>query len=188
MALLTVFAIALGLSMDAVAVAIVTSLRTPRVRLVQGLSMAICFGVFQAGMPLLGWMVGATAGPYLRALDHWVACVILAGIGGKMLYEAWRGGDDSPDARGWPTTGALLALGLATSIDAAAAGITLTLVALPILASVALIGAVTFVLVGAAIPLGKRLGARWGTAAEILGGMVLIGLGVKILVEHLIVK
>ncbi len=184
MALLTVFALALGLSMDAVAVAMVTSLRSPRVTLAQALGMALCFGAFQAAMPLLGWLVGAAAGPYLRAIDHWVAFVILAVIGGKMLFEAWQG-IDAPEARGWPSAGALLILGLATSIDAAAAGITLTLVELPILVSVTIIGAVTFILVAAAVPLGKRLGQRWGTAAEILGGVVLIALGTKILVEHL---
>jgi manganese efflux pump family protein len=179
--MLPAVALAIGLAMDATAVAATRGLRPRRG---EALLLAALFGGFQAGMAGLGWLLGDYGGRYVAAWDHWIAFGLLVAIGGKMLWEAWRGGA----VAGEPArTGALLYLGLAvaTSIDAGAAGITLPLLAVAPWLALALIGGVTAVLTVAGYLAGNALGRRVGSRLEIVGGLVLIAIGVKVLVEHL---
>ncbi len=171
--------LAFGLAMDATAVAAARGLaRRGREILI----LPLLFGVFQAGMAALGWGLGAWGGQYVAAYDHWIAFGLLVGIGGKMLYEAWKGEDAKEDKSGM---GTYVVLALATSIDAAAAGITLPLVEVAPVISIVLIGTITAACSVLGYVAGRALGARLGNRLEMLGGLVLIGLGVRVLVQHL---
>lgn len=144
-----------------------------------GLLVAGAFGLAQGVMPLVGWLVGAFAMAYVASVDHWIAFGLLGFLGLRMIFDH---ADDGEERRlvGWP----LLVAAIATSVDALAAGLTLPTLAIDPLAASALIALVTFVLSGIAIALGRRAGDRFGRPAEVLGGVILIGLGVKILAEH----
>jgi putative Mn2+ efflux pump MntP len=178
-----VLALALALAMDATAVAGARGLAAPVVRARDAVLVGLLFGGAQALMPALGWLLGARLGPVIAAWDHWVAFVLLVGIGGKMLWEAAHA--DGAGERGGFRLGDLLVLALATSVDAFAAGITLPMLGAPLLLSLVTIGVTTAVLSAAAVPLGRRFAARWGRRLDALGGVALILLGVKILVQHL---
>ena len=171
--------LALALAMDAFAVALTQGARfrpSPR----GGLAIALTFGVFQALMPLAGWVIGAVALIYVEAVDHWIAFGLLTFLGVRML-----GGHVGEEEAARALTGrTLLIAGVATGIDALAAGITLPTLGLSPWLAVALIGIVTFVMSGAGVVLGRRAGDHWGEWAERIGGVILIGLGVKILAEH----
>lgn len=171
--------LAFALAMDAFAVALTQGARfRPDAR--GGFAIALTFGVFQALMPLAGWVIGAVALIYVEAIDHWIAFGLLSFLGVRMLYG--HVGDE--DAARALTGRALLLAGVATSIDALAAGITLPSLGVSPLLAVALIGLVTFAMSGAGVILGRVAGDRWGAWAERIGGLILIGLGVKILAEH----
>ncbi len=185
MGFFSILLLALGLSMDALAASVASTKRIAGGPLRRALSLGVVFGLFQAAMPLLGYGIGAKLGPLAQRWDHWIAFVLLAGIGGKMLFDAIRGGDEAED--GAPSERAslvvLLALGLATSIDAFAVGITLPMLHAPFVLSIVTIGVTTFVLSAAGSLAAKRVTSA--KAFEVLGGLVLVGLGGKILVEHL---
>jgi putative Mn2+ efflux pump MntP len=178
-------ALAVGLAMDATAVAASRGLAAPRIRLRDVLLVGGLFGGFQALMPLAGWVLGKRFGPYVEAWDHWIAFVLLAGIGGKMLWEAWQGDAAPPAVDRVFEVRVLLSLAVATSIDALAAGITLPMLGAPLLASILVIGLVTAALSILGLFAGRHFGAALGKRLDVAGGLVLIGLGVKILVEHL---
>jgi putative Mn2+ efflux pump MntP len=184
-AMLTAFLLALGLSMDAVAVSISSGLCRPGERFWRLLRMPLAFGLFQALMPFIGWLGGAAVVKQVAAWDHWLAFVLLAGIGGKMLWEAWKGGDDASGPADPFAWGRLTVLAIATSIDALAAGLTIAFIDLPVAFTLAIIGGTTAALCLPAVLLAGRLGERWAGRAEVLGGLVLIGIGAKILVDHL---
>lgn len=171
--------LAFALAMDAFAVALTQGARfrpSPR----QGLAIALTFGALQALMPLAGWGIGAVALVYVEAIDHWIAFGLLTFLGVRML-----GGHVGEGEVAQALTGkTLLVAGVATSVDALAAGITLPALAIEPLSAVALIGLVTFIMSGAGVLLGRRAGDRWGAWAERAGGLILIGLGAKILAEH----
>lgn len=183
--------LALGLAMDATAVAATRGLVAPSVRLRDALMIGLFFGGFQAAMPFAGWLLGAGLGAYIQAVDHWIAFAILATLGGRMLWSARREAPED-DALATATPGALFAprallpLAIATSIDALAAGVTLPLVGAPLGTSIALIGLVTALLSAAAALLGRRLGASMAGHMELVGGLVLVAIGVRILIEHLV--
>jgi putative Mn2+ efflux pump MntP len=181
-----IFLLAFGLSMDAMAVAaargfIVREIRFRHVALVAGL-----FGGFQALMPLFGYLLGSRVGGAIEAWDHWVIFAVLAGIGGKMLWEAFHTDAhealNEADAFGLRV---LLLLALATSIDAFAAGFALPLLGAPLGASLLMIGLTTAALSALGLFAGHRFGAALGSRLDALGGIVLIGLGAKTLLEHL---
>jgi manganese efflux pump family protein len=180
----TILLLAVGLSMDATAVAAARGLAAERIRTRDVLLIAALFGGFQALMPLAGWLIGTRLGPYIAEWDHWIAFALLAAIGGKMLWEARGGGAkiDGQDTFAVPT---LVILAIATSIDAFAAGITLPTVGAPLSLSLVTIGTTTAVLSAAGLFAGRRLGATIGRKLDVAGGLILIALGVKILVEHL---
>ncbi len=179
--------VAVGLAMDAAAVSVSCSLglRPPRLRPV--LAMAALFGLFQAAMPLAGWLVGLGMRRHVAAFDHWLAFLLLSLIGGRMIREAWRSRScPEPVTRDrFPRTPALLGLAVATSIDALVVGLSLSFLGQSIFVPALLIGLVTFLISLAASWLGQRLGALIAREAEIAGGVVLVLIGLKILVEHL---
>jgi putative Mn2+ efflux pump MntP len=185
MVLPSLLALALGLAMDATAVAAAAGLATPRLRARHFAAVALAFGGFQAVMPLLGWLLGRSIGPSIAAWDHWIVFALLGGIGAKMIYEAWGAAPDAPRDRDPFAPAVLLALAVATSIDAFAAGITLPVLGAPIVPAIAAIGVVTAALAAGGLALGHRIGTRFGRGLEVLGGVALIGLGTKTLVEHL---
>lgn len=182
-----VLSLALGLAMDATAVSAARGVATPRIQAKHVLSVALFFGGFQAFMPLLGWVVGTRIGPVVQAWDHWIAFVLLGAIGGKMLWEARSNGDEDEEARGTNLYAfkVMLVLAIATSIDALAVGVTLPMLNAPFALSLITIGVTTAILSAAGLFAGHRFGALLGKRLEIVGGLVLIGLGTKILIEHL---
>jgi putative Mn2+ efflux pump MntP len=149
-----------------------------------GLRLALSFGLFQSGMAGLGWALGASAARWVASWDHWLAFGLLALIGGRMIVEALRGGDQAGPVPGldWRT---LITLSLATSIDALAAGVTLPTLAAPVAVTVTLIGVVTLVLSLAGVAGGRWIGGRGGRLLEVVGGAVLIALGARTLAAHL---
>ncbi len=179
----TVFITALGLSMDAVAVSIAAGMSSARVSWRQAAAMAATFGFFQAVMPALGWALGSVGRQWMSAWSHWIAFVLLAAIGGKMVWDALRPAEaeDTP-ARDPFALRRLFLLGVATSIDALAVGVGFSLVEIPLFATVAIIGVTTAALCLPAVLLGRRLGERFAHRAGLIGGLVLIAIGVKLLV------
>lgn len=171
--------LAVALAMDAFAVALTQGAKfRPGWR--GGLAIAVTFGVFQALMPLAGWVIGAVALIYIEAVDHWIAFGLLTFLGVRML-----GGHVGEEEASHALTGrALLLAGVATSIDALAAGITLPTLAVEPLVAVALIGLITAAMSGAGVALGRVAGDRFGEWAERAGGVILIALGCKILGQH----
>jgi putative Mn2+ efflux pump MntP len=174
-------ALAFGLAMDATAVSVARGLAAHRSR--EAVLLASLFGGFQAGMAALGWIAGRWAGAYIAAWDHWVAFALLSLIGGKMIFEAVRGRDDAAVPPG--SLGLYLGLAIATSIDAAAAGLTLPLVPVAPWIALVLIGTVTAACSAIGYLAGRFIGKRFGARLEILGGLVLIGIGVQLLVRAL---
>jgi putative Mn2+ efflux pump MntP len=158
------------------------------VRVADVARVALLFGGFQAAMPALGWLLGARVGGWLATWDHWIAFVVLAGLGAKMIHES-RGAPEDADgseaghaAFRWRP---LLVLAVATSIDAFAAGFTLSLLDAPLVRSLVVIGVVTAVLSAAGVYAGRRFGALLGKRLDLFGGLALIAIGVQTLVDHL---
>lgn len=178
--------LALALSADAFAVALVRGAAGEH-SLARALETGLAFGLAQALMPLLGWGAGVALAGWIEAIDHWIAFVLLAGLGLRMLYAAFSGtGEDG--ATGQADPGSLLGLfaaAVATSIDAAAAGLTLDLFGLPVWQSCLIIGVVTALVCVPGYWFASRIGGRLGRIAEAGGGVMLVGLGAKILLEHL---
>lgn len=186
MSFLQIVVLAVGLAMDATAVAAArgcASVSRPRASEVLELSLA--FGFAQGLMPWLGALLGERMGSLVAAFDHWIAFGVLAAIGSKMLHEALTGAADEAEPAPGLSLRLLIALAIATSIDAFAVGLTLPLLGAPLLLSVLTIGVVTSLLTGAGVILGRRFGALLGKRLDALGGVVLIAIGLKILLEHL---
>lgn len=183
-----VLLLAIGLAMDATAVSAARGLATPRILPRHVALVAVWFGGFQALMPALGWLLGSRMGPMVQAWDHWIAFGLLAAIGGKMLWEAWgarEDDDETPPPADMFRTKVMLVLAVATTIDALAAGITLPLLGAPLLLSLVTIGVTTALFSALGLFAGRRFGALLGKRLDVAGGLLLIGLGTKILVEHL---
>ncbi|MBY0178322.1 MULTISPECIES: manganese efflux pump MntP [Curtobacterium] len=178
------FLIALGVSADAFAVALGKGLHMKRFNVRQAVVISVVFGLFQALMPLLGWLLGTTFARSIAAYDHWVAFGLLALVGGKMLWEAFRGHEDTDEDTDRLRIRELLVLAIATSIDALAVGVTLAFLPVSIGWAVLLIGITTAVLSFVGVAVGRRVGARFGKPAEIAGGVVLILIGVQVVLEH----
>jgi putative Mn2+ efflux pump MntP len=181
-----IFTLALGLAMDAMAVAAARGLAANRIRFRHVILVATFFGGFQALMPLLGWLAGSRMGPLFAAWNHWIAFILLVAIGGKMLAEGRNREKEAPpsdDDLFGPKV--LFVLAVATSIDALAAGLTLPMLGAPMALSLATIGVTTAVLSALGLFAGRRFGASLGRRLDFAGGVVLIGLGIKILVQHL---
>ncbi|MCX5741516.1 MAG: manganese efflux pump MntP family protein [Proteobacteria bacterium] len=173
--------LALGLAMDATAAAAARGSVVSRLRLTEVLLVALVFGGFQAGMPLIGWVVGAQLGDIVERWDHWIAFGLLSLLGAKMIWES-LGDTEKPEKLGLWT---LLGLAIATSIDALAVGVTLPIIHAPVALTVVTIGVVTALASAAGMGIGRRFGAALGKRFDLVGGLALIGLGTKILVDHL---
>ena len=177
--------LALGLAMDAMAVSIVAGLTLPRVTHRHVFRLAFHFGLFQFLMPIIGWLAGRTIAAYISGYDHWIVFGMLGLIGGKMVWEALK--HDEADSREDPTRGWLLImLSVATSLDALAVGLTLAFLRVSIWGPSIVIGLVAGVLTMLGIRFGSQLGARFGRWAEAVGGLVLIGIGLRVLALHLL--
>ncbi|MEG0070636.1 MAG: manganese efflux pump MntP family protein [Raoultibacter sp.] len=188
MGFIEIFLIGVGLSMDAFAVSVCKGLGMKKLNRKQALVIAVFFGVFQGVMPLIGWALGKQFEFYITSIDHWVAFGLLVLIGGKMLWDSFRPEDDCGCGVANDTPldyKELVMLAIATSIDALAIGITLAFLQVDIIGSAAVIGVTTFALSLVGVVVGNRFGARYEKPATIIGGIVLIAIGAKILLEHL---
>jgi putative Mn2+ efflux pump MntP len=185
MHLFTIIVVAVGLAIDAFVVSIVSGSAYKQLHIKHVVRMAVFFGGFQAIMPLIGFMAGLSLKEYIECCDHWIAFCLLSAVGGKMIYESFKikSIEEKLDPSNIFT---LLILSVATSIDALAIGITLSLITSSIMIAVVIIGLVTFVLSYLGVYIGKRFGHFFENRIEALGGIILIGLGVKILLEHLV--
>lgn len=176
--------LALGLAMDATAVAAAKGLASPRLRARDALLVCVLFGGFQALMPALGWLAGTGIGPWVQGYSRWIAFALLSLVGGKMLWEARHQEQESEEKSTDFSLPTLLFLAVATSLDALAVGITLPLVRAPLGRTVAVIGVVTAASSLAGLLLGRTLGARAGRRFDVLGGLVLLGIGLELLLAR----
>lgn len=180
-----IFLIGIALSMDAFAVSICKGLSVGKVNAKHVLTVGVWFGGFQALMPTLGFLLGYRFESFITNIDHWIAFILLALIGGNMVREALgKGGDDGNENDDFSVK-AMLPLAVATSIDALAVGISFAFLGVDIVTAALLIGATTFVISGAGIFVGNIFGSKYKSKAELAGGIVLILIGLKILLEHL---
>ena len=182
MSLSELLLIAVGLSMDAFAVSVCKGLSVRRLRLKHALLAGLYFGGFQFLMPVLGWLLGYRFEALITSVDHWIAFVLLGLIGANMVRESFSDAEKMDDDFSFR---AMLPLAIATSIDALAVGVTFAFLEVRILPAAALIGVTTFLLSALGIRIGHVFGARWKARAERLGGIILILIGLKILLEHL---
>ena len=184
MGLLELFLIAVGLSMDAFAVSIGKGLSMRRPNLGQAAIIALFFGGFQALMPFLGWLVGAQFEHVVKAVEGWIAFGLLAFIGGKMIWDAFHEGDDNEAGEFRLDLRELVMLAVATSIDAFAAGVAFAMLDVNIAFACGFIGVTTFVLSFAGVAIGHQFGSRWERSSTIAGGVILICIGLKIVIDH----
>ncbi len=192
MGFVELFMIAIGLSMDAFAVAICKGLNMKKVNYKNTVIIALFFGVFQGVMPLIGWLLGRNFEQYITSIDHWIAFVLLAFIGGNMIREGLKG-DDEVSEEALTTLEysekldlkELTVMAIATSIDALAIGITFAFLKVSIVPAVSLIGITTFIISLGGVFIGNYFGVKYKNKAEIAGGVILILIGTKILLSHL---
>jgi len=184
MSLLTIFLLAVGLGVDAFSVAIGIGAANKNKSWAPVVRLSFAFGIFQFVMPLIGWLAGSTVVQMIEKFDHWTAFGLLVLVGGKMIWEGFERESDEEkvdQTNGWP----LLLLSIATSIDALAVGFSLSLLKTPVLFPALIIGVVCFIMTAIGMIFGKGLARIFGRKVEILGGLVLIAIGVKILMEHI---
>jgi putative Mn2+ efflux pump MntP len=184
MELLTIFLIAIGLSFDTFAVSISSGLILKKINFYNATKIAVTLALFQAAMPLIGWLAGSGIKRYAESFDHWIAFGILALLGGKMVYESFK---SDPEERSFNPLDirVMIGMAIATSIDALVVGFSFALLDFKILISVGIIGAVTYIVAMLGMLFGKKIGSRMGRRMEMLGGVMLFLIGLKILIEHL---
>jgi manganese efflux pump family protein len=187
MEIVTVFFLAVGLSFDSFAVSVCSGLSLPHIRFFQAVKIAAFMALFQAFMPLIGWLIGNSMKSLIEPVDHWIAFGMLSLIGGKMIIESFIG-SETREIKNPLHIKVILVLSLATSIDALAVGFSFAVLLDKILVAVLIIGSVTFVASMLGILLGKKTGPKINRYAEIIGGLILILIGLKILIEHLMIK
>lgn len=182
MGTLELFLIAIGLSADAFAVAICKGLSTNKIKVSNMLAVGLYFGGFQALMPLLGFWLGSNFQSLIESIDHWIAFILLGVIGFNMIRESREQAEEVDSSFSFK---AMLPLAVATSIDALAVGITFSFLKVSIIPAVSLIGITTFILSVIGLVMGNRFGCKYKSKAELMGGIILILIGTKILLEHL---
>ena len=182
MTFLELLVIAVGLSMDAFAVSIAKGLAVREVRLRHLVVTGVWFGGFQALMPVVGYMLGATFSTFVANVDHWIAFVLLGLIGSNMIRGSFCGDDEAHDADF--SARKMFPLAVATSIDALAVGVSFAFLGVSIWSAAIVIGITTYLFSAAGVRIGHRFGSRYQSKAEFLGGVVLVLMGIKILVEH----
>ena len=184
MSLVQIFLIAFALAMDAFAVSVAAGFSIPKVRIRHALTYGAWFGGFQAIMPLAGWLGGRSLSRYISEIDHWIAFGLLVLIGGKMIYESFQIEEVEKEKNPLDTK-VLFLLAVATSIDAFAVGLSFALLKVTVLLPVVIIGVVTFVLSYAGVYLGAKGSHFFERKIEVVGGLILIAIGIKILWSHL---
>jgi putative Mn2+ efflux pump MntP len=187
MSYIAIILLAFSVAADAFAVSVATGISERKIRKQDAFRMAFSFWLFQAVMPIIGFMVASMFARVIGAYDHWIAFGLLLYIGGNMTYEWWRRDDENKEVKNTFSIQSLIILGIATSIDALAVGVSLTATTDNILLPALCIGGVTFVLSFIGVEFGKRWWEQIGKNAEIIGGLVLIGIGTKILISHLMI-
>lgn len=185
MGILELSLIGIGLAMDAFAVSICKGLNMRKINYVHGLITAMFFGVFQAVMPLIGFFLGRQFSTYITTVDHWITFILLAFIGGKMIYEAFSENEECETCSAGLDIKELLLMAVATSIDALAVGVTFAFLDVSIFSSVLIIGVITFVISFIGVIIGNIFGSKYKEKAEVFGGVILILIGLKILLEAL---
>jgi len=183
--ILSVVLIAIGLSMDCFAVAIGGSVTMKSLSVWKVLRTSLSFGIFQTIMPVIGWFAGQTVVNLISGYDHWIAFGLLAYVGGKMVCESFHGENEDESQTDITSGFALISLSIATSIDALAVGLSFAFIEVGITEPSIIIGVVCFAITATGFIVGRTLGAIFGKRAELFGGLVLIGIGIRILVEHL---
>jgi putative Mn2+ efflux pump MntP len=180
--------IAVGLSMDALAVSVANGIMIKKLQVRHAFRIAFSFGFFQAIMPLIGWAAGITFSTYIKEFDHWVAFALLVLVGGRMIWEsisASKKDEAMKNCLHFPT---LLVLSLATSIDALAVGVSFAFLDMTIWFPMLVIGLITFAICFTGVILGNKIGSFFGNKLGIIGGLVLIGIGIEILLQHILAK
>ena len=185
MSIIEIALIGVGLAMDAFAVSICKGLAMRRMNYKKAIIIAAFFGVFQALMPALGYVLGTTFANKIAAIDHWIAFILLALIGANMIKEALSSDDDECQDDSL-RLGDLIMLSIATSIDALAVGITFAFFNVSLLLSVSMIGIITFIICVIGVKVGNVFGEKYKSKAELAGGLILIVMGAKILIDHLL--
>lgn len=184
MDLLTVFIVAIGLTFDSFAVSIISGLGIPKIRFFQAARFAIILAIFQAVMPIIGWLLQSSVQNFIEPIEHWVAFAILSLVGGKMIMGSLIQKEE--EIKNPLKFRVAVVLAIATSIDALAVGFTLGIIIERFIAAILLIGAVTFIASMTGILIGKKTGPKVNKYAEIIGGTILFIIGAKILIEHLL--
>lgn len=183
---ITLFFISVGLAMDAFSVAVTDGIVLKKLRAVNALKIALFFGVFQFGMLFIGNLLGSAFTKYISAVDHWFAFFLLMIIGGKMFFESLFGKEEEQKVNENPLDNKTLTiLAVATSIDALAVGVSFAAMDTNIIFSASVVGIVAFVFSFAGVYIGNKCGNLFGNKSELIGGIVLMGIGIKILIEHL---
>ncbi|MDO4796742.1 MAG: manganese efflux pump MntP family protein [Coriobacteriales bacterium] len=185
MGIVELLLVSVGLAMDAFAVSVCKGLGMRRINATVALVLAFLFGLFQGGMPVIGWLLGSQLMWLIEPIDHWIAFGLLAFIGGKMIVDAVREENEDAGATDHVAWGEFLMLAVATSIDALAVGISLAALNVNIVQSALVIGVVTFVISLVGVGAGHLFGSRYERHAQVVGGVVLILIGLKVLLEHL---
>jgi len=185
MDIFTITAIALGLSFDTFAVSLSYGVIQNKIFFRQAVRIAIVFAIFQSGLTVAGFFLGSFFSESLKVADHWIALGLLGFLGMKMIIEGWKRGEDK-DVKDYTKTLVIITIAIGTSIDAFAVGISFAFLDFRIWISGIIIGAVTFIASMTAIRIGKSAGERLGGKVEIIGGLILIAIGIKIFVEHLL--
>jgi putative Mn2+ efflux pump MntP len=184
MNIITILLIAVGLSFDTFAVSVSSGLTIRHIRFLQAVKIAFTLAVFQSLMPLIGWFLGNQVSGYIANYDHWVAFGLLSVLGLKMAYESLKKDKENSNFNPLNLL-VLLGMAVATSIDALVIGVSFALVEINIYWSILVIGVVTFLVSMVGMLFGKKVGGKLGKQMEIIGGLILIGIGIKILMEHL---
>jgi len=186
MEFLSIFFIALGLAADCFAVAIGGSISMKTLSFLQVFRTSLAFGIFQGLMPVLGWLAGRTVVELIAGYDHWVAFILLALVGTRMIWESFRSRDGNSKSTDMTRGFLLLTLSLATSIDALAVGLTFAFIKINIVVASLTIGVVASVVTAIGFLLGRKAGHLIGRRVEAIGGIILIGIAIRILLEHVL--
>jgi putative Mn2+ efflux pump MntP len=182
----TILAIALGLSFDTFAVSLSLGVVRNKIRFLQAAEVALILAVFQGGLTILGYFLGSFISYELKTADHWVALLLLSFLGIKMIVEGWKRSEEGSGQKNFSSRIVLVTIAIGTSIDAFAVGISFAILYVMIWKAGILIGVVTFIASMTAIRIGKSAGERLGNRVEILGGLILIAIGIKIFLEHIL--
>lgn len=184
MGIITIFLIAIGLNFDSLAISISTGLVVKHIRFNQAVKIAIVFAFFQGLMPFIGWLIGSQIKDLIKDYDHWIAFTLLFLIGAKMVYESFKKEEDKKPFNPLKLI-VMISMAIAISIDALVVGVSFAFIDINIVLSISIIGALTFIVSMLGMLLGKKAGGIFGKKMEIVGGLILICIGVKILIEHL---